>query len=134
MKKLLNISCWISAACCLAFIISCEDEINPQTDLDQIIFPDSNISFKNHVTPFLTKGCAIVNCHDGTSTGVMPNLTSYYGVRHQTLNLVVPGKPELSGLVLALEGNHNAAPLPNKLTQNHVNGIKQWIREGALDN
>jgi len=128
VKKILIAAICAAIYFSLFTVQSCKDEI---TGAD-IVFPDTLVSYKNHVQPLFNRRCATPGCHDGTTNGIAPNLTYYEGWRFgPPLGLVNPVNPESSLLVISIEGNHQPPP---PLTKNQLNGIKQWIKEGALNN
>ncbi len=119
-----------------AVAISCEDTITG-TDIDKVVIPNSDVSYSKYIQPVFNVKCSISGCHDdGTRAGDY-SLTNWS-------NAVMPGvvnasNIETSRLVWRIEGlgvdymppiRSNVAPL----TKNQVEGIKTWIKEGALNN
>ncbi|MCS6966679.1 MAG: hypothetical protein NZ473_07935 [Candidatus Kapabacteria bacterium] len=99
-----------------------------------VIFPDSNVSFRLHVQPFLRRGCALVGCHDrgGRSGGVV---LEEYAHLWERPGLVVPGEPDASVLQQILEARLPHQPDPRELsTDNQRRGVRRWIAEGARYN
>ncbi|MBM2816707.1 MAG: hypothetical protein HW421_3469 [Ignavibacteria bacterium] len=117
----------------IMYLSSCSETITSSKD---VVFPDSNIAFHGYVEPFLNVTCAYRGCHSNEDKAGGIRLTDYYGLYDgaAALGLVVPGKPDGSRLVQYLEGK-----LPHtysqdwKVTDNHKKGIRQWIKEGALE-
>ncbi|MEN3027462.1 MAG: hypothetical protein ABDH31_07165 [Chlorobiota bacterium] len=99
-----------------------------------VVFPDSNVSFRRHVQPFLRQGCSLVGCHnDGSRAGGVA-LEEY---RHlwERPGLVVPGDPTASLLQQILERRIWHSPEPLTLsTENQRRGVRRWIAEGAQNN
>lgn len=101
------------------------------------------ISFNQHIRPILNKNCT--SCHGGVNVGKdskMPGLLSLVydlkGVRGESKKLtIIPGNPENSELfkrITADDQDIDLMPPPShgpRLTQNEVNTIKQWIKQGA---
>ena len=102
---------------------------------DELILPEKNLSYSRHIQPLFDRRCAISGCHDDKTRASNLSLTSYENATARP-GIIIPRDPENSVLVMRIEGRLqprmplNMAPL----TQNQINGIKQWIREGALNN
>jgi len=96
------------------------------TSVNEIVFPATNVSFQAHVEPLFTIVCN--NCH---STGNTVDLSSFVGVR-ATRVVNQPGDTAC-GLLQVVFGRefHNG---PINLNENHRQGLKQWVIEGARDN
>src|SRR5207244_13035882 len=76
---------------------------NDVTTPEEIIFPDTNVSFARHVQPFLTLSCNNAGCHDAArSDNGDVALTSWVNVR----NIKVVNQPGDTncGLVRVLYG------------------------------
>lgn len=113
---------------------SCKDENNPVSPT--VVFPDSAVSYAAHVQPLFNQGCTFGGCHDDGPVPSGLHLTSYGGLMFNALQVVVPRNPDQSVLVWRIEGT-TAPQMPlyrNPLTKNQIDGIKTWIREGALNN
>ena len=114
--------------------LSCDDTT---TNVDNNVIPDSNISYSQHIQPIFNAKC--VNCHGVGYTKAGLNLTTWAGTTADP-NIVFPGEPDNSKLVWSIEGNPAVSPMPPidspypALTQNQVNGVKTWIKEGAKNN
>lgn len=102
---------------------------NPQ----EIVFPDENVSYRNHVAPFLALACG--QCHSSTTAAGGVILTDYSSLFFSRPNLVVPNAPDESLLNQVLE-LIIAHPIGNvqTLPQNQVVGMRVWVEEGALNN
>ncbi len=96
-----------------ALTASCTDDTtSPGTNSNDIIFPDSNVSYGQHVQPLFDRRCALSGCHDrGARMGDL-SLESYSDATARP-GVIVPGDPDASIL---------------------VQGIRQWILEGAQNN
>lgn len=122
----------LCAALVLSALSSCGEDL--LTDPKQVVFPDTNVSYQEHVQPFFNLTCTYSGCHSsGTRAGNLA-LTSYLEFIDSP-GLIIEGKPDQSVLVQVLEGNLPHVPsFQDRITENHVQGIRQWILEGALNN
>ncbi|MBN1638497.1 MAG: hypothetical protein JW866_06000 [Ignavibacteriales bacterium] len=117
----------------LFFVISCDDTIT-DNDIDKIIIPSSNVSYIEYIQPVFNVKCT--GCHDGQNPETNLDLTSWAGVRSDA-SIVVPYYPENSKLVWSIEGIYGYLPMPpinapvRPLTENQIEGIRTWIKEGA---
>ncbi|HTX18643.1 MAG TPA: hypothetical protein VMG34_08280 [Bacteroidota bacterium] len=119
----------------LALLTGCKNSSNPITNLDQIVFPASGISYERTVQPLFNVGCTLSGCHDrATTENNNLDLTSYAGLKADLL-VVIPGDTGKSKLVWNIEGRPGSAPMPpsKPLNENQITGLKQWILEGAKD-
>ncbi|MDQ1266895.1 MAG: hypothetical protein QG635_2048 [Bacteroidota bacterium] len=102
----------------------------------EVFFPDSNVSFQEHVQPFLRITCSYAGCHNDYNPGygAYP-ITDYFNIFSSYLGLVVSGKPDQSRMVQTIEKT-----LPHfgnerwNIPDNHKKGIRKWIQEGAKYN
>jgi hypothetical protein len=120
----------------LVALSSCKDTI---TDPDQpinVVFPDSNVSYSQHVEPLFQQGCAFGQCHGSNSAGGLNLESPSYSKLLSRPGLVVSRESNNSLLVQRLDGRLQPRMPLNRtqLTQNQVNGIKKWIDEGAANN
>ncbi|MBI4428357.1 MAG: hypothetical protein HY562_04490 [Ignavibacteriales bacterium] len=120
-----------------AFLInSCEDVVEPDQTIG-VVFPDSNVSYSQHIEPLFQQGCAFSSCH-GTASQAGLNLESpsYSKLMNHQPRLVVAMEAENSLLVQRLDGRiQPQMPLNRKpLNENQINGVKKWINEGAANN
>jgi len=145
MYKLLTILC---IGLCFFLLMQCSDTGTPPEELE-FVFPDSNISFIEHVQPMFEAKCGIESgCHSPGNTEIRftyAELVSRIGVINHRLpsgevlvDLALHQKnPELAPLYLILlEGypspDDRMPPLGRTpLNDNQLNGIRQWIKEGA---
>ncbi len=118
----------------------CKDSnnpIGPDGSPSNVIFPASNVSYGSQVQPLFNQACNFVGCHDDGDHTSPLKLTSYANVRYAMQQVVIPGKPEQSILVLRIQGTTAGERMPpntNPLNQNQINGIRTWIAEGANNN
>lgn len=110
---------------------SCSTSI---TSPSEIIFPDSNVSYRNHVQPLFNLTCATAGCHDNSSRAGALALTSYNELMSAT-GVVIPKNPESSKLIQVFDGRkyHPQAGI-NQVNGNQIQGLKKWIMEGANNN
>ncbi len=119
----------IVASC--AWLSSCADGVI--TDPRQIVFPESNVSFGQHVLPLMNVSCNFSGCH-GTAPARNIRLSSYTDIL-STAGLVLSGRPQQSTLTLVMDGSIPHPPsFQASITSNHIDGMKTWIREGARSN
>lgn len=106
------------------------------TEPQDVVFPDSNVSFRGQVLPFLAVTCAAGGCHGDINAAAGIRLTSYSTLLFDRPNLVVPGKPDESLIVQVLDGRllHPWGRITSVVSPSQVNGIRTWISEGALNN
>lgn len=104
------------------------DSISSSAD---IVFPDKNVSYNQHVYPFLKLSCAYSGCHDESAAGGV-NMNNWVGL-FATLQLVVPGKPDDSRLIQILDDKlpHMTRFYRGNIKANHIKGMRVWIAEGA---
>ena len=115
-------------------LASCNDNII--SDPAQIVFPAKNVSYQNHIQPFMVLTCAYQGCHSDETMAGGRSMTNYIALS-ETMNmgLVIPGNPDGSVLVQMLEGKLPHNPYVYWIVNdNHKAGIRQWILEGALNN
>ncbi|MFQ5799002.1 MAG: c-type cytochrome domain-containing protein [Bacteroidota bacterium] len=122
-----------AAGCVLAaavLLMGCEDETS-----GQILSPESNISYGQHIQPIFNQSCAISGCHNSSTRQSDLSLESYVETTARP-GIIEPGDPDASVLVQRIEGSiqpqmpFNRAPLPS----DQINVIRQWILEGAKNN
>ena len=120
--------------CAVALLCACSSNVitNPQ----DVVFPDSNVRFRGHVQPFLTVTCANGGCHSDITAAAGIRLTSYSSIMFDRPNLIVPNRPSESVIIQVLEGvlPHPFGGLDQRITSNHVVGMRRWVAEGALNN
>ncbi len=114
------------------WLTSCNS--NMITNPNDIVFPDSNVSYQNHVQPLLSLSCAYTGCHNDETAAANLKLTNYFAL-FQHAGLVVPLKPDNSTLIQTLEGTlpHRATYYQNA-TDAQKKGMRLWVKEGAKNN
>ncbi len=114
---------------------SCKNNSNPVHNLDDIVFPDTGISYERQVQPLFNIGCAINGCHDASTRANSLDLSDYYGTTQSKFGVVRPYDTTNSRLIWSIEGKNSAIPMPpyRALNANQVHGLIRWILEGAKD-
>lgn len=124
------------AAFCIASLLgvwACDRTI---TDPAEIVIPSSNVSFERHLLPVFNLTCNSAGCHSTDSRAGGVALTSYFEVVFNAPGLVVAKNPDRSVLMRVIDFN-SVTHLPHRqsfqtrITQNHIDGVRTWIREGA---
>ncbi|MBI3004375.1 MAG: hypothetical protein HYY49_03055 [Ignavibacteriales bacterium] len=113
----------------------CEDNIVNQPV--NVVFPDSNVSYSQHLEPLFQQGCALSTCHGRASQGGLNLETpSYTKLMNHPTRLVVAMEGENSLLVQRIDGRVQPQMPLNRtpLNKNQIDGIKKWINEGAANN
>jgi predicted Zn finger-like uncharacterized protein len=112
-----------------------EKKDNPAKDEP---LPTENISYVNHVKPFLTNYCG--KCHGAKMPKAGINLASFEGIMRGGKGkqpILLPGDPDQSALVLAVEhkGRHNMPPPKEKAQPSEAQKemLRKWVSEGAKD-
>lgn len=115
--------------------------------------PRALISFTQSVKPIFDSRCAIPGCHFGPNPEQGLNLATPYDPRVGAVGIasrqvptmlrIKPGDPDNSYLVHKIQGTQaqvgglgRRMPLtgPPFLTDEQIHTIKEWIRQGALNN
>jgi hypothetical protein len=105
------------------------------TSPEQIVFPDSAVSYRNHVQPFLTLTCAFAACHGDVNPAGGVRLTTYFTLFSDRANLLVPGAPDESLIIQVLDRRiPHSLDVLRPVNSNHIAGMRRWITEGALNN
>ena len=118
----------------LVLFFGCEEK--QTTNVDEIVFPEKNVSFQNNVYPFIKLKCGLQGCHGDVNPARGIQLTDYSSIIIAYNGaLIVQGNPNGSVLVQMIENRlpHN----PNlywNFSDNQKKGIRQWITEGAMNN
>jgi hypothetical protein len=100
---------------------------------ENIVFPDSKIDFTLQVQPFLKYNCAYSGCHSSFSKSAGLSLEDYFSIMSYP-GLVIPNNPDASILNQILENRlpHTTYFYRGNITQNQIQGMRQWVLEGAL--
>ncbi|MGH2568755.1 MAG: hypothetical protein ACRDGA_10470 [Bacteroidota bacterium] len=131
MRKLIAFVLGVSCT-----LLSCKDDVTGGGS--SIVFPDSNVSFTQHVQPLFHERCTASGCHSGGAPQAGLNLVppSYNSLMNHTPRLVVAGESNNSLLIQRLDGRIQPRMPFNQepLTQNQLTGVRKWIDEGAQNN
>lgn len=116
----------------LVLFQSCDDTLT-SSDIDNLVMPDSNVSYRTHVAPVFEVKC--VPCHNSQRSEAGLDLSSWVNATRDP-SIIFPGSDSTSILVYSIERIPPYAPMPpyEWLKRNHINGIRTWIREGAQNN
>lgn len=122
-----------SAATAFLLLTSCSSGVVRSSQ--DIIFPSSNVSYQNHVQPFFDVTCAFAGCHSSFNPAGGLSLASYLDVMRRP-GLVISGRPDQSLLIQVVDTQLPSSALhpfsfQQRITQNHITGLRTWIREGA---
>lgn len=119
----------------LFLLAGCKDEVSGP-GLDEIVFPDSHVSYGRHVEPLFLRGCAIPGCHTGDARAGGLSLETYQEAMNG-VGVIIPGDTLNSRLVWRIEGAGGRERMPlfrPPLNENQLNGLRTWILEGAQNN
>lgn len=120
------------------FSTACDDTITGD-ELDKIVIPDKDVSYREYINPVLQAKCAVSGCHDNQTKAGGLDVTTYSALMADPL-IVFPGEPQNSKLVWAIEGVSGTERMPPlsapvyPLNSNQMQGIRTWIKEGAKNN
>jgi hypothetical protein len=125
---------FILSAITLVIIISqsCDDTLT-SSEIDNLVMPDSNVSYSAHIAPVFEVKC--VPCHNSQRSEAGIDLSSWVNATRDP-SIIFPGSDSTSILVFSIERFPPYAPMPPNewLKRNHINGVRTWIREGAQNN
>ncbi len=126
---LLKYSLVLSFSFILVISQSCDDTVT-SSEIDNLVMPDSNVSYLKHIAPVFEVKC--VPCHNDQRGDGGVNLSSWTNVTDP--RLIIPGDDSSSVLVWTIERTYKPMPPLESLKRNHINGVRTWIREGAQYN
>ena len=135
----MNIRPLLTALLTLAafFILSCKDTVNDQ-NVNDIVFPASGVSYGKQVEPLFFRGCAFTSCHDAGDQAGGLSLETYQDLRTAVPSVVNSLRDTGCLLIWSVEGAHGFQRMPpppfSALNANQINGLKQWVLEGAQNN
>ena len=115
-----------------ALLSSCDDDgVGPG---DDIVFPDSDVSYSAHVQPYFNLRCANYGCHEDQTRAGNLSLTSYTRLIERP-GVVTPGNAQSSLLMQKIDGRlPHPIDVPILINENQLKGIETWINEGAQQN
>ena len=99
-----------------------------------IIFPEKDVSYLLHIEPFIQQNCSYSPCHGYDLAGGI-SLMTYHSILQVPL-FIVSGNPDASRFVQIVENTgavHFYHFYRGNITDNHKAGIRQWIKEGAIN-
>jgi len=131
-KQILKYLLLLTVACLVLIAQSCDDSLT-STDIDKIVMPDSNVSYKIHIAPVFEVKCVL--CHNSQQSEAGLDLSSWVNATRDP-TIIFPGSDSTSILVYSIEKFPPYDPMPPNewLQRNHIDGIRTWIREGAQNN
>ena len=116
-------------------LAQCSSQI---TSSEDIVFPESEISYISTVEPFLKITCAYTsNCHNGIGHKAGLVLDNHFDIiGANSGSFVRPFDPDGSFLIQVLEGTtvYCSDWWRFEINDNHKAGMRKWIEEGALNN
>ncbi len=114
-------------------LISCSDTIS---NVDDIVFPDTNVSYLNQVQPFIKLTCAYATCHNSFDLAFSMSLDNYFDLTAAMSSAMIrPGNPDGSILIQMLEGKKIHYEYRYfRINDNQKKGLRTWINEGAKNN
>jgi hypothetical protein len=137
MRKLLISIMIIFTIALGATMNSCDQNIlNPG---DHIAFPESNVSYQNHVEAFIRVQCSYAGCHNMLNQNGVYDLIGYANWYLNYTLLFVTEDPNASRFyqIVSMDAryptHYPVFPI-NQFTDNEVEGIKTWILEGIPNN
>lgn len=119
-----------------SFIFYACDDTFVQSDIDNLIIPETGVSFAEHIFPVLNAKCTFSGCHEDQTRAGNYSVTTWANVVADP-QIVFPYFPQNSKLIWAIEwtGSTQMPPVGYPyLTRNHINGITRWVIEGAKNN
>ncbi|MFH2031181.1 MAG: c-type cytochrome domain-containing protein [Bacteroidota bacterium] len=136
MKRLFISLLLFSVFLATVLLISCDDSIT-NNNIDKVKIPSQNVSYKEYIQPVFNYKCATAECHDDATRAGDYSMTTWTNVRKT--NVVIPYSVETSILAWRIEGLGLGIMPPFDLrsvplTENQIEGIKTWIKEGAENN
>lgn len=124
----------VMVASMFGIFASCEDtSTNSISNIDKIVFPESNVDYNSTIQPLFNIGCINEGCHDVRTKASDLDLTSYESLMQRSYDVVIAKDTTKSRLIWRIEGQLGVNPMPpqRSLTANQIRGFKTWIMEGA---
>lgn len=122
------------AAITLVITIICTGCSNSISDPQDIVFPDTEVSYRKQVRPFMGLACAYSGCHSDDFPAAGVRLTTYSSF-FESPGLIIPSKPDQSKLILIIEGTlPHPITFQDRITIVQKRGMRTWVAEGAKDN
>jgi len=133
MIRLISIILFSVAIIISSIITSCD---NSAQVLNSLTFPEEGeVSFIQHVRPFLMVRCANAGCHSEEHVAGGRRMIEYHHLFESPGNLgfVIPGNAKGSLFYQVLDGTnpHLLNLRLIEVQENHRQGIERWINSGA---
>jgi mono/diheme cytochrome c family protein len=108
---------------------------NTNQVLNDLNFPESNVSYSQHVQTLFNIRCNYASCHGAGTTTNRLVLVSYYDATRYP-GIISQGNPDNSVLNQRLEGRLGSQMprVGDPLSSSFINGVRTWVREGAKNN
>lgn len=118
------------------WLIACNS--NTITDSRDVQFPSSGVSYSRHVQLFFDLSCNFSGCHNKDNPARGLSLASYFDFIGRA-GLVIPNMPDKSLLIQVIDTSLSASKLhpptfQQRITSNQIQGMRTWVKEGALLN
>lgn len=114
-----------------AAVAACDTGISEPQD---VIFPESNVSYSRHVQPLFDVSCSFSGCHNSIDRAGNLSLASYFDLLNRA-GMIIPGDSARSLLVQVTSGRQpHSVNLSRIITAAHARGVAVWVEEGALNN
>ena len=100
----------------------------------ELIFAEKDVTYLHHVRPFLELNCSYSICHSTCSFAGGIALVEYHHIM-SVGSFILPLKPDDSRFIQILENRivHYTHFYRGNIKDNHIQGIRQWILEGAIN-
>ena len=124
----------------LGFILLFANCNKKSTEPENMTFPDSNLSFQQHIHPIFLHDCVSSGCHENGQPAAgldLETLTPTFTSGNNRI-VVFPNDPDQSILYRVLLGNYlGISQMPKnrlQLSDAKIKAIRTWIQEGAYIN
>jgi hypothetical protein len=138
MKKRNLITMFAVSLAVIAILVpSCKSPTGPQGSLSDVVFPARNVKYGLQVQPCFDQACGVSGCHDVDTRAGTLALDSWSDAMLSDIGVIRAGDTVNSRLVWRIEGTKGLIRMPTglpPLNSNQINGLKQWILEGAQNN
>lgn len=130
----------VLAVCVAAIAVSvpsCKSPTGPQGSLSDVVFPAKNVAYGDQVQPCFDQACGLSGCHDAATRAGGLALDDWNDALLSDIGVIRAGNTTNSRLVWRIEGTKGLVRMPTglpALNSNQINGLKQWILEGAKNN